>query len=322
MKRTSRMHALRIPSTSLTPVAGDAARRSRRPSARSPRWRLSFSKTGTAEIASDPMPPNVSDTFVILKPQAEWPDPQPDQGRAGRAQSQAAVRQLPGNNYEFTQPIQMRFNELIAGVRGDVAVKVFGDEFEPMLRAANQIAGDRARRSRARPTCKRRAGVRACRFLEIKVDKTEIARLRLEPRGRAGRDRCGDRRTRGRASCSRATGASISWSGCRNRSARISRPCETCRSRCRARPAGGGSAGHHSAQGRWRRSRQGEGPNQISRENGKRRVVVHANVRGRDIASLVAEAQAKIAEQVALPAGYWIDLGRPVREPDRSPRSG
>ena len=92
------------------------------------------------------MPPNVSDTFIILKPQDAMARSEPAQGRADRRASQQAVKQLPGNNYEFTQPIQMRFNELIAGVRGDVAVKVFGDDFEPMLRAANQIAGNPARR--------------------------------------------------------------------------------------------------------------------------------------------------------------------------------
>ena len=85
------------------------------------------------------MPPNASDTFIILKPQEEWPDPDLTKEDLVE-QIETAVRELPGNNYEFTQPIQMRFNELLAGVRGDIAVKVFGDEFEPLLRAANQIA--------------------------------------------------------------------------------------------------------------------------------------------------------------------------------------
>ena len=111
-----------------------------------------FSKTGTAEIAADPMPPNVSDTFIILKPQSEWPDPALTEGRADRAASRRRSSELPGNNYEFTQPIQMRFNELIAGVRGDVAVKVFGDDFEPMLRGGQPDRRASCAASRAPPT--------------------------------------------------------------------------------------------------------------------------------------------------------------------------
>src|SRR5699024_6116427 len=85
-----------------------------------------FSKTGTAEMASDPMPPHVCDTFIILRPQDEWPNPSETKAEL-LDRIAKAVGDLPGNNYEFTQPIQMRFNELIAGVRSDVAVKVFGD---------------------------------------------------------------------------------------------------------------------------------------------------------------------------------------------------
>ena len=97
------------------------------------------------------MPPNVSDTFVILKPREEWPDPALTKDELIE-RIEEAVETLPGNNYEFTQPIQMRFNELIAGVRGDVAVKVFGDDFEPMLRSGRPDRGDPARHRRARPT--------------------------------------------------------------------------------------------------------------------------------------------------------------------------
>ena len=104
---------------------------SRKKSARLPQVAFVFSKTGTAEIATDPMPPNASDTFIILKPQAQWPDAALTKD-ALQEQIEAAVQELPGNNYEFSQPIQMRFNELLAGVRGDIAVKVFGDEFEPL----------------------------------------------------------------------------------------------------------------------------------------------------------------------------------------------
>ena len=98
-----------------------------------------FSRAGTPDLAADPMPPNAADTYVIMKPRDEWPDPGMPKDDLIR-QLEAEASKFPGNKFEFSQPIQMRFNELIAGVREDMAVKVFGDEFAPMLRAANQIA--------------------------------------------------------------------------------------------------------------------------------------------------------------------------------------
>ena len=132
------MHALRIPGTSLRQAQAMQLDVERTISTL-PQVSFVFSKTGTAEVATDPMPPNASDTFIILKPQAEWPDPGQTKEELVE-QIEKAVGELPGNNYEFSQPIQMRFNELLAGVRGDIAVKVFGDEFDPLLRTANQIA--------------------------------------------------------------------------------------------------------------------------------------------------------------------------------------
>ena len=134
------MHALRIPGTALSQAQAMQFQVEKAIS-RFSQVAFVYSKTGTAEIATDPMPPNASDTFVILKPAEEWPDPGVFPRMSSLPKSNARVRELPGNAYEFTQPIQMRFNELLAGVRGDIAIKVFGDEFEPMLRAANQIAG-------------------------------------------------------------------------------------------------------------------------------------------------------------------------------------
>ncbi len=132
------MQAIRIPSTSLSQsqamqlelekVVGSF-----------PEVAFIYSKTGTAEVASDPMPPNASDTFIILKPATEWPDPNMTKDELVQ-KIQRAVEDQPGNNLVFSQPIQMRFNELLAGVRGDLAVKVFGEDFEPMLSAANRIA--------------------------------------------------------------------------------------------------------------------------------------------------------------------------------------
>src|SRR5690606_25226310 len=104
-----------------------------------PEVELVFTRTGTAEVASDPMPPSISDTFVMLKPRDQWPNPRlPKSELVERMETD--LGKLLGNNYEFTQPIEMRFNELIAGVRSDVAVKIYGDDFAVMTRTAEQVA--------------------------------------------------------------------------------------------------------------------------------------------------------------------------------------
>ena len=299
------MHALRIPSTSLTQSQAMQLDVEKTVSAL-PQVAFVFSKTGTAEIASDPMPPNASDTFIILKPQAQWPDPKLTKD-AWSSRSKRPSDELPGNNYEFTQPIQMRFNELLAGVRGDVAVKVFGDEFEPLLRVANQIA----------------AILRATKgATDVKVEQAERpfgARhhrrqgrdrpARPEPGGRAGRDRHRDRRPR----CRRRVRRRPPF---RDRGAAAGHDPQ--RSRRAQEPAGvaapAGSATPTVPLGQLASFTLREGPNQISRENGKRRVVVTANVRDRDIASVVNDA--RDADRGAGEAAGRLldDLGRPVRE--------
>ena len=171
------MHAIRIPSTGLTQsqtmqLAVEKA------VSRLPQVAFVFSKTGTADMAGDPMPPNASDTFIILKPREAWPDPSLTK-EALIDEISKAVNRLPGNAYEFTQPIQMRFNELLAGVRGDVAVKIFGDEFEPMLKAANDVAASlRGVRGAVDVKVEQAAGLPV---LESKVDKSAIARRGLRP---------------------------------------------------------------------------------------------------------------------------------------------
>src|SRR5262249_41217841 len=132
------MHAIRIPSAGLTQSQAMQLAVERTVS-RFPQVAFVFSKTGTADLAGDPMPPNASDTFIILKPREAWPATSMTKDALIDAISKA-VTPWPGKAYEFTQPIQMRFNELLAGVRGDIAVKIFGDEFEPMLKAANEVA--------------------------------------------------------------------------------------------------------------------------------------------------------------------------------------
>ena len=226
------------------------------------------------------------------------------------------MRSFPATTIEFTQPIQMRFNELLAGVRGDVAVKVFGDEFEPMLRAANQIAGvlrgiDGAQDVKVEQTS-------GCPSSTSRSTRTRSPGSASASRG-AGRDRRRGRRPRGRR-CFRRRPALPDHRPAAGSMREDLEALKTCRSRFRARRRANARAIIPLKEVAIFILR--EGPNQISRENGKRRVVVHANVRGRDLASLVAEAQAKIAEQVTLAGRILARMGRPVRESDRGARSG
>ena len=209
------VHALRIPGTSLT-TAVEMQHTLERKFKTYPEVDYVFSKIGTAEIATDPMPPSVADTYVMLKPREQWPDPRRDESRPGRAAPEGpAVR--PGNNYEFIQPIQMRFNELIAGVRSDVAVKVFGDDMDVLAEVGRPHrggAGVGARRGR-------HEGRADDRFAD--ADHPSEARGDGAPRPergrRPGRHRGGDRRQGRRTGLRRATAASTSWSGCRRRCA-------------------------------------------------------------------------------------------------------
>ncbi len=169
------LNATRIPSTSLTQSQAMQLK-VERGGRRFPQVADVFSKTGTAEVATDPMPPNSSDTFVMLKPQAEWPDPGLSKA-ALQERIEAALGELAGNTYEFSQPIQLRFNELLAGTRGDLAVKVFGDAFEPMLETANRIAA--ILRGIAGADDVKVEQIAGLPVLEIRIDRTEAARLGL-----------------------------------------------------------------------------------------------------------------------------------------------
>jgi cobalt-zinc-cadmium resistance protein CzcA len=290
------MHALRIPSTGLSQSQAMQLDVEKAVMAL-PQVARVFSKTGTAEVASDPMPPNASDTFIILKPQAAWPDP--DMTREALLKRiEAAVGELPGNAYEFTQPIQMRFNELIAGVRGDLAVKVFGDEFEPLLRSADQIAAIlRGTRGAVDVKVEQADGLS---ILDITVDRAETARRGLslaavqEVIGTAigGRD------------------AGLIYEGDRSFAIVVRLPdairtdLDALKNLPVSLPSGAATTATVPL-GQLARFDLREGPNLISRDNGKRRVVVTANVRDRDIASVADEARAAIDAQVKLSPGSW-----------------
>ena len=262
-----------------------------------------FSRTGTPDLAADPMPPNASDTYIIVKPQSEWPDPNMTKEDLIRRLEAEAVK-LPGNKVGFSQPIEMRFNELIAGVREDLAVKVFGDDFEQMQRTAARIADvlrkvDGAESVKVEET----AGLP---FLEIKIDKAEIARRGLSL---ASVQDLIETAVGGRT-------AGLVFEGDR-RFQIVVRLNDALRNDIAALedlpvplPHTNPNAASSSVPLRTLATfEQTEGANQISRENGKRRVVATAEVRGRDIGSLVAEAQAKVGEQVKLPPGSFLTWG-------------
>lgn len=295
------MQAIRIPSTSLSQSQSMQSELEKVIST-FPEVAFIYSKTGTAEVASDPMPPNASDTFIMLKPTHEWPNPKLGKDELV-AKFQAAIEKQPGNNLVFSQPIQMRFNELLAGVRGDLAVKVFGEQFEPMLQTANQIASIlRATEGATDISVEQASGLP---FLAITINQDEIARLGLSVM--AVQDVIG--------SAIGGRDAGVIFEGDR-RYPVIVRLSDAVRDDLEKLkhlpvplpPAANGKAASVLLE-QVASFAFTEGPNQISRENGKRRVVVTANVRGRDIASVVSEAQAKVASQVQLPAGYYVAWG-------------
>jgi len=294
------MNALRIPSASLKQSQAMQAQ-VEKTIAEFPEVKLVFSKTGTAEVASDPMPVNSSDTFIILKPQEDWPDPHESKA-ALQGRISEAVAALPGNVTEFSQPIQMRFNELLAGVRGDIAIKVFGDEFEPMLRVANQIAGV-VRATKGAEDVKVEQ-INGLPFLEISIDKDAAARFGLSVS--AAQD------VIGAAVGGREAG--YVFEGDR-RFALTIRLGENLRSDIEALKnlpvplPGAGAKAPVVLMKEIARFDERDGPNQISRENGKRRVVVTANVRGRDVASVVGEIQQRTQAEVTVPPGYWLQWG-------------
>lgn len=311
------IQAMRIPSTALTQSIQMQLQIEKMLSG-FPEVAFVFSKTGTAEMASDPMPPNISDTFIILKPKVQWPNPhEPKSALVQRME--AALERLPGHNYEFTQPIQMRFNELIAGVRGDVAVKVYGDVFEEMRTTAEAI-------TRVLQNVPGAADVKAEQtiglpVLNVHIDRAALARYGLTMAavqdvvaiavgGReAGLVFEGDRRfallvrlpERLRQNLAMLTTLPVPLPHQENG---VAAP--------RMASLSGAAAAERPAfipLGEVARLEVAEGLNQVNRENGKRRIVVQANIRGRDLGSFVAEAQQRIRTEVTLPSGTWLTWG-------------
>ena len=256
-----------------------------------------FAKTGTAEVATDAMPPNVTDTFVMLKPRAQWPDP--NLSKADFVETlERDLQAVTGNNYEFTQPIQMRFNELISGVRADLGIKVFGDDLTTLVASANDILT--ILQSIDGVADARLEQVDDIPIFTINPKLVELARYGLDVAdlqewlasaiggNTAGLIFEGDRRFELLVRFDEGIRTDLDAIG--------STPIIT-------------SDGEFVPLSEVATLAYSSVPNQISRENGKRRVVVTANVRERDLGSFVDEAKIKITEQVSLPAGYWLDYG-------------
>jgi len=296
------VQALRIPGTSLSQSVQMQQQLESTLKAKFPEIERVFARTGTAEIASDPMPPNISDGYVMLKPVAQWPEPRTTRDEL-LAAVQAEVAKLPGNNYEFSQPIQLRFNELISGVRSDVAVKVFGDDMEVLNKTAAEIS----------EVLNKVPGA-----AEVKVEQTTGLPMLTVNIDRNRASRYGLNTVDVQEAIATAVGgreAGTLFEGDRRFAIRVRLP-ESLRTDLEAikrlpiaLPKSSGSERvSFIPLGEVATLELAPGPNQVSREDGKRRIVVSANVRGRDLGSFVADAEQALVA-VKVPSGYWTTWG-------------
>jgi len=309
------MHALRIPGTSLS-QAVEMQQHLEAKLREFDEVKHVFSKIGTPEVATDPMPPNVADTFIIMKPREQWPDPRKPKPQLVR-ELEAAVTGLPGNKYEFTQPIQMRFNELISGVRADLAVKIYGDDLNTLVELAEQIeATVRDVPGAADVRTEQTTGLP---LLTVTPDRERLALYGLDVAAV-------------QEVLQTATGGSSVgqiYEGDRRFDLVVRLP-EDLRTDLDAlarlpirlpvdqqREVEGDADMLGVGHGLEESIPLGEvadidfktGPSQISRENGKRRIFVTANVRGQDLGSFVDAVSEAVRSEVDLPAGYWLDYG-------------
>jgi len=299
------VQALRIPSTSLSQSV-EMQIEVEKHIRKFPEVKEVFAKIGTPEVATDPMPPNIADTFVMLKPHDEWPDSSKTKAELVE-EIEAALKKVPGNNYEFTQPIQMRFNEMISGVRSDLAVKLYGDDLDQLLASAQDIgtalqavegsADVKVEQVTGLPVLSVSPDRAALDLYGLNIaDVQEVVQVAMGGK-EAGQVFEGDRRF--------------------DLVVRLPEHLRTDIKTLQRLPIPLAYAEQEGADMRPDYVPLEEvanisiiyGPNQISRENGKRRVVVTSNVRGRDLGGFVEEVQQTIRQGVDLPSGYWVDYG-------------
>ena len=297
------IQALRIPGTSLTQSLDMQKQIEKRLKQKFPEIERVFARTGTAEVASDPMPPNISDGYIMLKPEGQWPRPKKTHEEL-RDAIQEEVAKIPGNNYEFSQPIQLRFNELISGVRSDVAVKIFGDDMEVLNDTAGKISA----------VLEKIPGA-----TEVKVEQTTGLPMLTVDIDRQKTARYGLNVSDIQEAIATAIGgkeAGTLFQGDRRFGIVVRLPdqartdLEAIRRLPIALPLQEGAARtSYIPLGEVAALKIAPGPNQVSREDGKRRIVVSANVRGRDLGSFVADAERQLQSQVKIPTGYWTTWG-------------
>ncbi|MCI1016748.1 CusA/CzcA family heavy metal efflux RND transporter [Herbaspirillum huttiense] len=297
------IQALRIPGTSLTQSLEMQKQIEKTLKKKFPEVERVFARTGTAEVASDPMPPNISDGYIMLKPLDQWPKPKKTHEEL-LAAIQEEVAKIPGNNYEFSQPIQLRFNELISGVRSDVAVKVFGDDMNVLNDTASKISAVLEKIPGA--TEVKIEQTTGLPMLTVDIDRQKTARYGLNVSDiqdtiataiggkEAGTMFQGDRRF----------GIVV----------RLPDNARTDLEAIRRLPIAlplqdGATRTSYVPLGEVASLNVAPGPNQISREDGKRRIVVSANVRGRDLGGFVADAERQLQSEVKIPTGYWTTWG-------------
>jgi cobalt-zinc-cadmium resistance protein CzcA len=309
------LQAIRIPGTSLTQSLEMQAMLERR-LLKIPEVREVFARTGTAEVATDLMPPSTSDGYVMLKPRKEWPDPEKPKASVV-SEIQEAAEEIPGNVYEISQPIQQRFNELISGVRSDVGVKIFGDDLDVLVQSAAKVqavlqgvqgaADVKTEQASGLPVLTVKLNRQALSRYGISVgDVQNLVEIAVGGKN-SGMVFEGDRRFNIVVRLPEHLRSDIS--------ALKALPVPLPPLESQAKPVTALRSNSPLSQIRYVPLSElaqidvAPGPNQISRENGKRRIVVTANVRGRDLGSFVADAQEQVEAKVKLPAGYWIGWG-------------
>ncbi len=290
------MHALRIPGTSLN-QAIQLQQGLEAEIKKLPEVKTVFAKIGTAEVATDAVPPSVADNFIILKSRENWPDPDKSKSQIV-ADLEALVTPIPGNRYEFLQPIQMRFNELLAGVRAELAVKVFGDDFDQLIALGAEIE---------------KAVNRVSGAADVAVEQsTGLPVMTIQPK-RDAMARYGLSIIELQGTLATALGGTVAsqlYEGDRRSDivVRLSENLRTDTDGLTSFPVMLAN-GDYVPLGEVAELDLVTGYNQIYRENGKRRIVVTANVRGRDLGSFVKDVQKSIEEQVEVPVGYWVEYG-------------
>ncbi|HRZ45577.1 MAG TPA: CusA/CzcA family heavy metal efflux RND transporter [Candidatus Paceibacterota bacterium] len=263
-----------------------------------------WTRLGTAEVATDPMGVELADFFLALKPRAQWKKARTQAGLTEKMRD--VLSQVPGMKPAFSQPIEMRLNEMIAGARGDIAIKVYGDDLEELRRLGGEVQAVLAgMRGASEASVEQLTGQS---FLQVRVDQKAIARYGLPTRNvlnvveAVGSRRVGDVRE-----------------GQRRFPLVVRLP-----DKQRSDPEALAATLIPTASGpvlplnQLAKVAEMEGPSTINREWGKRRITVQCNVRGRDVKSFVAEAKANIGSQVKLPEGYTIEWGGQFENMERA----